>query len=128
MPLHEVFKADLVPEYLSLWHKGDLGIFHHTDVPRNASDQGGHIDGAFARDHLLLMSKHVLTGEQRICFAMAYRYCNSGKLQRRRSARVCTTMASHLARNLRVGLWMETLLFLLLKGSFDIALHHEFWS
>ena len=34
----------------------------------------------------------------------AYRYCSSGKLQRRRSVRECTTMASHLARNLRVGL------------------------
>ena len=26
---NEVLKTDLVPECLSLWHKGDLGIFHH---------------------------------------------------------------------------------------------------
>ena len=64
----------------------------------------------------------VLTREQQIFFAMAYRYCSSGKLQRWRSARGCTTMASHLARNLKVGLWMETMLFLLLTGSLEIVL------
>ena len=58
MSLHEVLEANLVPECLNLWHEGDLGIIHHTDVPRNTSDQRGHIDGAFARDHLLLVSEH----------------------------------------------------------------------
>ena len=38
------------------------------------------------------------------------------------------TMVSHLARNLRVGLWMETVLFLLLTGSLEIKLHQELWS
>src|SRR6185312_15881915 len=71
------------------------------------------------------LASMLLTREQRICFAIAYRYYSSGKLQRQRSAQGCTTMASHLARNLKVGLWMETMLFLLLTGSFDIALHHE---
>ena len=58
MSLHEVLEANLVPECLSLWHEGDLGIVHHTDVPHNASDQGGHINGAFAGDHLLPVSEH----------------------------------------------------------------------
>ena len=58
MSLHEVLKADLVPECLGLWHESDLGIVHHTDVPRNASGQGGHIDGTFAGDHLLPVSEH----------------------------------------------------------------------
>ena len=56
--LHEVLEADLVPECLGLWHESDLGIVQHTDVPRNASDQGGHIDGTFAEDHLLPVSEH----------------------------------------------------------------------
>ena len=56
--LHEVLEANLVPECLSLWHEGDLGIVHHTDVPRNVSGQGGHIDGTFAGDHLLPVSEH----------------------------------------------------------------------
>ena len=70
----------------------------------------------------------LLMGEKQILFAIAYRHCNSGKLQRRRSARGCTTMVSHLARNLRVGLWMETMLFLLFTGSSEIKLHQELWS
>jgi len=45
VPLHEMLETDLVSERLSLWQQGDFGIFHHTDVPRNASDQRGHIDG-----------------------------------------------------------------------------------
>ena len=53
-----MLKANLVPECLGLWHESDLGIVHHTDVPRNASDQGGHIDGTFAEDHLLPVSEH----------------------------------------------------------------------
>ena len=56
--LHEVLEANLIPECLSFWHEDDLGIVQHTDVPRNASDQGGHIDGAFAGDCLLLVSEH----------------------------------------------------------------------
>ena len=70
----------------------------------------------------------LLAGEQRIFFAIAYRYYNSGKLQRRRSARGCMTLASHLARNLKVGLWMETMLFLQLIGSLEISHHHELRS
>ena len=34
VPLHEVLEANLVPECLGLWHESDLGIIHHTDVPR----------------------------------------------------------------------------------------------
>ena len=56
--LHEVLKADLIPECLSLWYEGDLSVIHHTDIPRNESEQRGHIDGAFAGDHLLLVSEH----------------------------------------------------------------------
>ena len=56
--LHEVLEADLIPECLDLWHEDDLGIVQHTNVPRNASDQRGHIDGAFAGDHLLPVSEH----------------------------------------------------------------------
>ena len=56
--LHEVLEANLVPESLGFWHEDDFGIVHHTDVPRNASDQGGHIDGASTGDHLLPVSEH----------------------------------------------------------------------
>ena len=58
VPLHEVLEIDLVSERLNLWPKGDFGIFHHTDVPRNASDQRGHIDRALAGNHLLPVTEH----------------------------------------------------------------------
>ena len=128
MSLHKVLDADLVPESLGLWHEDDLGIVHHTNVPRNASDQGGHIDGAFTRDHLLPVSEHGSDWRATDLLCHGEQVLQPGKLQRRRSAQECTTMESHLARNLGVGLWMETMLFLLLIGSFDIALQHEFRS
>jgi len=58
VPLHEVLETDLVSERLSLWQKGDFGIFYQTDVPRNASDQRGHIDRALAENHLLPVTEH----------------------------------------------------------------------
>ena len=58
MSLHEVLEANLIPECLSFWHEDDLGIVQHTNVPRNAIDQGGHIDGASTGDHLLPVGEH----------------------------------------------------------------------
>src|SRR6185312_4724838 len=53
---------------------------------------------------------------------------SSEELHNLRSAREKTTIARYLARTLRVGLWMETMLFLLLTGSSEISFHQALWS
>src|SRR6185436_13691936 len=53
---------------------------------------------------------------------------SSEELHSLRSARENTTIARYLARTLRVGLWMETMLFLLLTGSFEISFHQALRS
>src|SRR6185503_4324345 len=69
-----------------------------------------------------------MTGEQRIFFAIAYRQMSSEELHSLRSAREKTTIARYLARTLGVGLWMETMLFLLLTGSSEISFHQALRS
>ena len=59
-----MLETDLVAICLRLEQENDFSIVHHTDVPHNASDQRGHVDGAFARNHLLPMSKHAPDGRE----------------------------------------------------------------
>src|SRR6185312_9152857 len=53
---------------------------------------------------------------------------SSEELHSLRFAREKTTIARYLARTLRVGLWMETILFLLLTGSSEISFHQALQS
>ena len=53
-----MLETDLISERFYLKQDGEFGIFYNTDIPHYTTDQGGHIDGAFAGDHLLPMSKH----------------------------------------------------------------------
>src|SRR6185503_17051337 len=69
-----------------------------------------------------------MTGEYRIFFAIAYRHMSSEELHSLRSAREKTTIARYLTRTLRVRLWVETMLFLLLTGSSEISFHQALQS
>ena len=53
-----MLETDLISERFYLKQDGEFGIFYNTDIPRYTTDQGGHIDGAFAGDHLLPVSEH----------------------------------------------------------------------
>ena len=57
-----MLETDLILVRFRLGQVGDLGIFQHIDIFRKASDQRGHVDGAFTRDHHMTMSNHALDG------------------------------------------------------------------
>jgi hypothetical protein len=59
-----MLETDLVSVCLCLRQEGDFGAIHRFDIPRHASDQRGYVDGAFARNHLLLMSEHAPDGRE----------------------------------------------------------------
>ena len=59
-----MLKTDLVSVRLRLRQEDDFGALHRFDIPRHSGDQWGYVDGAFARNHLLPMSKHALDGRK----------------------------------------------------------------
>jgi hypothetical protein len=65
----------------------------------------------------------LMMGEYLTLWAIAKSHHSSGELQRRRPERGCTTMQSYFASSLRVGLCIDTILFLLLTGSLEIEFH-----
>ena len=69
-----------------------------------------------------------MTGEYRIFFAIAYRHMSSEELHSLRSAQEKTTIVRYLARTLRVGLWIETMLFLILTSKSEISFHQALRS
>jgi len=59
-----MLETDLVSVRLRLGQEGDFIAIHRFDIPRNVSDQRGHVDVAFARNHLLPMRKHAPDGRK----------------------------------------------------------------
>ena len=60
--VNKVVQTDESSVFIRCGQICDLCILQDTDIPRNADDQSGYVDGRFARDHFLPMCDHAHDG------------------------------------------------------------------